>query len=91
MTSKDSVAKLRWKTLASTVRRIKSGDVAQEDEPQSFRFPAFDIIDIRPDIAPQSALNRLWFRVTCPDYQNIDIKVHILYSTPSQQKLIPNS
>lgn len=72
--AKESAAKSRWKTLATTIQRIKKGG-GNEGEPQSFRFPAFEVIDIRPEIAPANALNRLWFRVKAPDHPQVDLKV----------------
>ena len=43
---------------------------------QPFRFPAFEVIDIRPDIAPTNALDRLWLRITAPKFNSqVDLKV----------------
>lgn len=69
-----TVAKSRWQTLSATIQRITKGS-SNEAEPQSFRFPAFEVIDIRPEVAPPTALNRLWFRVKAPDHPKVDLKV----------------
>lgn len=74
-------ARSRWKTLAKTLRRIRKGSLPSNDEKQTnqqqpFRFPAFEVIDIRPDIAPTNALDRLWLRVTAPHFNSqVDLKV----------------
>ena len=78
----DSIrAQSRWKTLASTLKKIKGGSGGgdrEKDEKinvQPFRFPAFDVIEIRPDIAPTNLMDRLWLRVTAPSESNVDVKV----------------
>ena len=68
------------------LRRIRKGSLPSNDEKQTnqqqpFRFPAFEVIDIRPDIAPTNALDRLWLRVTAPHFNSqVDLKVSIKYS-----------
>ena len=63
------------------LRRIRKGSLPSNDEKQTnqqqpFRFPAFEVIDIRPDIAPTNALDRLWLRVTAPHFNSqVDLKV----------------
>merc|ERR1711953_941328 len=43
---------------------------------QSFRFPAYDVVEIKPDIKPSYAMDRLWLRATAPDFnKTIDIKI----------------
>ena len=72
-------AQSRWKTLATTLKRIKGSDRDHQEEVQKsqpFRFPAFGVIDIRPDIAPSNVMDRLWLRVTAPDDSNVDVKVN---------------
>ena len=34
------------------------------------------MIEIKPDIKPSYALDRLWLRATAPDFKTIDIKVN---------------
>ena len=84
----DSIrAKSRWKTLATTLKKIKGSDTEKIEEVtkvQPFRFPAFGVIDIRPDIAPSNAMDRLWLRVTAPDDSNVDVKV----SSKSREKFV---
>ena len=63
--------------MASTLKKIK-GKSQDKDElikAQPFRFPAFDVIEIRPDIAPTNLMDRLWLRVTAPSESNVDVKV----------------
>ncbi len=81
---KESSAKSRWKILASTVRKIKATP-SDEGDVQPFRFPAFELVDIRPEIAPPSAINRLWFRISAPAYPEINLKVCI--RAPQSTKL----
>ena len=73
----DSIrAQGRWKTLASTLKKIKGkSDKDELIKAQPFRFPAFDVIEIRPDIAPTNLMDRLWLRVTAPSESNVDVKV----------------
>ena len=72
-------ARSRWKTLAKTLRRIRKGSLHDDEKQttqQPFRFPAFEVIDIRPDIAPTNALDRLWLRITAPKFNSqVDLKV----------------
>ena len=43
-----------------------------------YRFPAYDVVEIKPDIKPSYAMDRLWLRATAPDFnKTIDIKVNI--------------
>lgn len=73
----DSIrAQGRWKTLASTLKKIKGkSDKDELIKAQPFRFPAFDVIEIRPDIAPTNLMDRLWLRVTAPSESNVDVKI----------------
>ena len=68
------------------MKRISKGASAAEEaaertpkaQPQPFRFPAFEVIEIRPDIAPNYALDRLWLRVNAPNFnKTVDLKVSI--------------
>lgn len=79
----ESSARSRWSKLANVISKkvgvVTDSNVLQQDssETDSFRFPAFGVIDIRPDIAPDSVLDRLWFRVhSSPEWhESIDLKV----------------
>ena len=77
-------ARSRWKTLAKTLRRIRKGSLHDDEKQttqQPFRFPAFEVIDIRPDIAPTNALDRLWLRITAPKFNSqVDLKVSFFFS-----------
>jgi len=72
-------ARSRWKILAKTLKRIRKGSLPDEDKQSSdqpFRFPAFEVVDIRPDIAPTTAMDRLWLRITAPNFDSqVDVKV----------------
>ena len=58
-------------------------DEEKQSSDQPFRFPAFEVVDIRPDIAPTTALDRLWLRITAPNFNSqVDLKV-------SQISLVP--
>lgn len=69
--------KSRWKTLSSVFKRLRKNEsecVVEKAKP--FRFPAFNVIEIRPDIAPPNALDRLWLRVTSPRFNtDVDLKI----------------
>ena len=80
---KENSARLRWGKLANViVKKIAQKEAenggSQLDHDESFRFPAFEVIDIKPDIAPDQYLDRLWFRVhATPDWHksSVDLKV----------------
>ena len=73
----NSVARQRWSKLANTIKKVRK-EIEEEPIQQSFRFPAFEVVDIKPDIAPQNAMDRLWFRVNSLDFKSIDLKVNFV-------------
>jgi len=80
-----SPAKKRWGKLANALI-TKTKEPEEQNQQlhdknhgqarQSFRFPAYDVVEIKPDIKPSYAMDRLWLRATAPDFnKTIDIKI----------------
>lgn len=88
-TRKDAeLAKSRWKTLAMAIKNIKKGQGFSAQNimgDSTFRFPSYGIIQLKPDIAPDSVLDRLWLRISAPSYHKVDLKVCI--RSPQSVKL----
>ncbi len=76
-TNGGSGAKGKWKTLSNAFKKLRKGEpLVGEESDRPFRFPSFDVVEIRPDIAPTNAMDRLWLRVNAPNYsKNVDVKV----------------
>lgn len=67
--------KSRWKTLSNAFKKLRKGEENKIPH-QPFRFPAFEVVELRPDIAPKNALDRLWLRVSAPGFNSdVDLKV----------------